>query len=178
MNRAEDLLYPLNEFYERAAAPLPTSCQIDPADVPEPYRRLLVHANDMTQTLEDFHGAPIHLRVLGRRVEGDSMSREVVLVLNGSERPVEFGAIVINLQHFPPGAREMILECRRPLGTIMALHDIERISRPKAFLRVVSDDLMSAALNLAGPCELYGRRNVLVGTGGVNLADIVEILPP
>src|SRR5207247_1707849 len=178
MNPAQDLLYPLNLFYARAGADMPVACEIEPDEIPEPYRQLLVHRNDMTPTLEGFHGGPIHLRLLGRRLDGEILSREVVLVLNGSEKPVEFGAIVINLEHFPAAARGVIMECRRPLGTIMADYDIERASQPRAFLRVKSDHLMEDALNLDSPCDLYGRRNVLIGKGGVNLAHIVEILPP
>jgi chorismate-pyruvate lyase len=131
----------------------------------------------MTPTLEAFHGERIHLRVLGRWQEGDTYRREVALVLNGREQPVEFGAIVINLQHFPPAAREEILEGYRPLGTILATHNIERVSRPQAFLRVTSDDVMNEALQLDGTRVLYGRRNVLLDANGNVLADVVEILP-
>ena len=34
------------------------------------------------------------------------------------------------------------------------------------------------ALGLSGPCELYGRRNVLLTLQNEIIADIVEILPP
>ena len=39
---------------------------VDPASVPQPYRRLLVHDSDMTSTLEDHYGEPIMLKVLNR----------------------------------------------------------------------------------------------------------------
>jgi chorismate-pyruvate lyase len=116
--------------------------------------------------------------VLARRHDGEAYARQVVLTLNGSDRPVEFGAIVIHLQHFPPAAREEILEGRRPLGTILHDHRIPHQSRPLAFLRVAADALMNEALQLTKPCSLYGRRNVLRNAEGNELADIVEILPP
>jgi chorismate-pyruvate lyase len=172
------LLYPLDEFYAPAGLALPPVHQVEGADVPEPSRQLLVHNRDMTPTLEAFHGERIHLRVLARRLDGDAYARQVVLVLNGSARPVEFGAIVIHLQHFPPPAREAILEGRRPLGTILHDHRILHQSRPLSFIRVMSDGVMNEALHLPEAQALYGRRNVIRDGDGNELADIVEILPP
>jgi chorismate-pyruvate lyase len=173
-----NLLYPLDGFYTRSKLAIPLAHPIDGESVPEPYRRLLVHNGDMTPTLEAFHGERISLRVLARRQEGDTLARQVVLTLDGSARPVEFGAIVIQLQRFPPAAREEVLESRRPLGTILHDHRIEHRSRPRAFLRVTADDVMREALQLNGSHVIYGRRNVILNAEGDELADIVEILPP
>ena len=48
--------------------------------MPEPYRSLLAHNNDMTPTLSAFHARVIHLRVLSRQQRDDFYFREVVLV--------------------------------------------------------------------------------------------------
>lgn len=172
------LLYPLDEFYVQAGRALPTVARIAPHEVPEPYRQLLVHTNDMTPTLEKFHGARISIRVMEKRQQAHEYARQVVLTLNGSEHPIEFGAIVIHLQHLPGGAREQILEGKRPLGSILASNRIEHKSKPEAFIRVTSDAVMESALELEGRHELYGRRNVLSDRKGNTLADVVEILPP
>src|SRR4051812_16026294 len=94
--------HPLDDFYARAGQTLPPLTQIDAETVPEPYKTLLVHRNDMTPTLEKFHQRQIHLRVLGRRRNGNEYFREVVLLLDGSEQPVEFGAIKIYLDLVTP----------------------------------------------------------------------------
>jgi chorismate-pyruvate lyase len=172
------LLYPLDMFYGQAGTPLPPIDAVDGEQVPEPYRQLLVHGHDMTPTLERFHGERIHLRLLARALEGETLSRQVVLLLNESHRPVEFGAIVIYLQHFPAAAREEVLEGRRPLGTILYDHQIEHQSRPLTFIRVAPDGTMQDALQLSEARALYGRRNVIRNAEGLELADIVEILPP
>lgn len=177
MSQAIRLLYPLDEFYDRAGLVVPPVSEVRGTDVPEPYRRLLVHDHDMTPTLEAFHGERIHLRVIGRRLDGESLSRLVVLTTNETERPVEFGAIVIHVDEFPPAARDLILECRCPLGTILADFSVEHVSRPRAFLRLDSDPLIKGAMELTGRQPLYGRRNVLSTPGGRVLADVVEILP-
>src|SRR4051812_3918467 len=85
-------VYPLDDFYARAGKPLPQLDRVSGEEVPEPYRTLLVHQNDMTPTLEKFHRAEIHLKILNREQRGDFYFREVALHLNGSEEPVEFGA--------------------------------------------------------------------------------------
>jgi chorismate-pyruvate lyase len=177
-NAPQSIAFPLDEFYARSGLNLPPLDQIDGEAVPEPYKSLLVHERDMTSTLENFHKAGIHLRLVSKERRGDEYFREVVLVLDGSEKPVEFGAIRINLALFPAAAREAILQERFPLGHLLKDFAIEYQSRPKAFLRVASDKTIKGLLNLSGAHLLYGRRNTLLNPAGDALAEIVEILPP
>jgi len=172
------IAHPLDEFYAQMGLTLPPLQQVDGEDVPQPYKRLLVHNKDMTPTLENFHGCDIHLRLLGRRRKRDQYFREVVLLLDGSDEPVEFGAIKIYLDLFTPEARQQILEERRPLGHIMQECGVRHSSRPRAFLRLASDKFINQALQLSGAHVLYGRRNSLFDPQERPLAEIVEILPP
>jgi len=172
------LAHPLDEFYDSVGQALPPMDQVDGEAVPQPYRQLLVHQHDMTPTLEAFHGQDIHLRVLGRRQNGDEYFREVVLLLDGSNQPVEFGAIKIHLGLFAPETRKQILEERRPLGHILLECGVKHSSWPKGFLRIASDPVINEALQLTGAHILYGRRNTLLDPEGRPLAEIVEILPP
>ena len=176
--KANALVHPLDEFYARSGVLLPPLEQVDGEDLPEPYRGLLVHQSDMTSTLENFHGQPVHLRVLGRERRGDEYFREVVLCLERGEQPVEFGAIKIHLDRFPEAAQQQILAEHWPLGHILRDHKITYTSRPKAFLRLASDPLINGVLQLTGAHVLYGRRNTLANPAGQPLAEIVEILPP
>lgn len=172
------IAYPLDEFYARSGLSLPPLEQIDGEAVPEPYKTLLVHERDMTSTLESFHQAGIHLRPVSREQRGDEYFREVVLALDGSEKPAEFGAIKIHLDKFPEKARQEILREQFPLGHILKDFAIEYQSCPKAFLRIASDQTINGLLGLAGARLLYGRRNTLLNAAGEPLAEIVEILPP
>lgn len=171
------LAHPLDEFYAEAGQPLPALAEVDGEAVPEPYRSLLVHENDMTPTLEKFHRSRVHLDVLGKRRKDDAYFREVILRLDCNQDPVEFGAIRINLALFTPEARECILEEHLPLGHIMREHKIAHTSRPRAYLRLASDKLISKVLELDGAQMLYGRRNTLYDPQDNPLAEIVEILP-
>lgn len=171
------LLFPLDRFLLDAGKPLPSVASLAPEEVPEPYRKLLVGHHDMTPTLEAFHGERLDLRVLERHQEGAAYRRLVVLTLSSNGRPVEFGAIVINLQYFAPAARELVLAGARPLGSILASERIPHVSTPRGFIRVGPDTFINEALGLTGADDLYGRRNVLTLPDDRVLADIVEILP-
>ena len=178
MSLALPIAYPLDDFYAQAGRALPPIEAVDGNSVPEPYKSLLVHQDDMTPTLEKFHGERIHLAVLSRQQRDDFYFREVVLLLDKTDKPVEFGAIKINLALFPAAARKEILEERRPLGTLLADYTITHTSRPKAYLRVHSDDFINASLKLDRSQWLFGRRNTLWNPEQRPLAEIVEILPP
>ena len=171
--------YPLDEFYALANRELPPIEQVPGEEMPEPYRRLLVHQDDMTPTLEKFHADRVHLKVISRQTRGDFYFREVVLFTEKTKAPVEFGAIKINLALFPPPARRYILEENEPLGTILAQYHIGHMSRPKAYLRIQPDAFISECPQLkASKVILYGRRNTLFDPQQRSLAEIVEILPP
>lgn len=169
---------PLDEFYERQDRNLPRFLVIEPGDVPEPYRSLLVHERDMTRTLEQFHDASIHLRVLSRHRDAGAYCRESVLELDGDDRPVEFGAIKIHLDRFPEPGRTQILEEYRPLGGILNASGRPYTSRPTAYLRFTADEFIARALGIRLPAELYGRQNTLRDAEKQILAEIIEILPP
>lgn len=171
-------VHPLDEFYLRDGRALLDFATVPAAEVPEPYRTLLVHDRDMTRTLEQFHGGVIHLRVLSSYHEGDAYWRESVLELDGSDRPVEFGAIKIHLNRFPEPWRSQILAEHLPLGGILNASGIAYTSRPTAFLRFQADDFIGRAFGLTGPAALYGRQNTLREAAGNVLAEIIEILPP
>lgn len=175
---AEMLVHPLDDFYARAGLPLPPMAEAEGPSLPEPYRSLLVHQNDMTSTLEKFHRARIHLHLHGRKHEGNDYFREVVLETDGNNKPVEFGAIHIHLELFPAEARHLILQEYLPLGRILAEHGIVYQSRPMAFLRFASDKLINELLGLHGVQFLFGRRNRLLDAQERPLAEIIEILPP
>ena len=170
--------YPLDEFYAMARRELPEIEQVAGHDVPEPYRSLLVHMRDMTPTLEAFHNDTIVLNVISRHHRGDFYFREVVLLTEHGGKPIEFGAIKINLALFPCAAKPRILEEHEPLGGVLREYHVNHSSRPKAFLRVEADDFIKGALGLRGTQILYGRRITLFDDQHRSLAEIVEILPP
>jgi len=172
------LLHPLNEFYRASGRALPRYHAVAGDQIPEPERTLLVHHRDMTSTLEQFHGRSIHLEVVSIEIHGNVLHRQVILLLDDTHQAVEFGATRVHLDRFPEPWRSDIVASRRPLGGILNASGQPYTSRPSAFLRVESDDFLQGALRLPGPVSLYGRQNTLRTPEGLEIAEILEILPP
>jgi hypothetical protein len=168
----------LERFYARLNLPLPAMARLPDQEVPEPYRRLLVHSKDMTPTLEAFYHEPMCIAVLSREREGEAYLREVVLKPAAAARPVEYGVIRICLDHLPAAARQRVLEEARPLGNILQTETVPHLSWPQAFFRVEADSHMTRVLRLRRPGTLYGRRNILLDGSRRLLADVLEVLAP
>jgi hypothetical protein len=193
----------LEKFYARAGQPLPRIQPLKENEVPQPYKALLVHSSDMTPTLENFYHRRLGLTVLSREIERETYLREVLLRLTADDlsgprrgamaaasspdavlrpgedsKPIEYGVIRICLAQLPPVARRHVLEEQRPLGNILQSEGIPHISWPQAFFRVESDPHTRTVLGLWQPCDLYGRRNVLLDRTRRLLAEVIEILAP
>jgi hypothetical protein len=168
----------LERFYAKRGLACPALERLDEKDVPQPYKRLLVHSADMTPTLEGFYEQPLGIRVLGREVQPDVYEREVLLTVSSRTRPVGYGAICIFLSHLPARARRCVLEEQRPLGNILMGEGIPHLSWPQACFRTQSDPHIRGLLGLSHNCELYGRRNVLLDGSRHLIADVIEILSP
>jgi chorismate-pyruvate lyase len=175
---ADSLLWPLNLFYSADGCARPSITPLFANQIPQPYRRLLVHENDMTPTLEAFHGGTIHLERL-QFIDGkNETTREVILRMDGSEEPVEYGASRIFLDQLNADARERVAEGVLPVGTILARCNCPHSARPGGFFRVAPIPIFDRAFGM--PCEgsLYGRRNTLVSPDGNPITDVCEIMPP
>ena len=173
-----DLLYPLTLFCQNDGHPLPPFDVIEGGEMPEPYRKLLVHNGDMTSRLETYFRSPLRLRVLHRESTPDLYRREVLLCTRHEDLPVEYGAIEIHLAAFAPELRALILEAREPLGALLNSHGVVYRSEPGAFIRLAPDAEMNALFGTDPVNELYGRCNMLLGGQGETLARIVEVLRP
>ena len=174
---ATDLLYPLSAFETEDGGVLTSASILEAEELPDPYRVLLAHDRDMTGTLEAYFKQPMTLRIFGKKRQGDSLFRQVVLQGIEDRKPKEFGAIRIDLNCFDQETRSLIEGCVTPLGQILREHGVAYVSNPSAFLKVSPDALLCEALQVTeGP--LYGRKNELTMPDGRAIAQIIEILPP
>ncbi len=198
VHNMSQVLYPLLAAPESVCEEGGGTCEADVVmarDLPQPYRMLLDHDRDMTGTLEAFFDQEITLRVCAKQLVDDALWRQVVLVGKHDGRAAEFGAIRITLSCFEGKTREMIEQCKIPLGRILREQAIDYVSNPSAFLRVVPDEAMRDCLGIGGRNDdipgkrakgkvgevgggvLYGRRNTLTMSDGRIMAQIIEILP-
>lgn len=175
---ADSLLWPLNLFYSAEGGALPSITPLFANQIPQPYRRLLVHENDMTPTLEAFHAGPIHLERLQFIDEKNETTREVILRMDGSEEPVEYGASRIFLDQLNAEARERVAEGVLPIGTILARCNCSHSARPGGYFRVAPIPMFDRVFGVACEGSLYGRRNTLVAADGSPITEVCEIMPP
>lgn len=151
---------------------------VEPSELPDQQRRLLVHDRDMTSTLTRYHRQKILLRVLQRTLTNGTLSRHIVLESAVSRTPVEYGASNISLAVLDDHVRGEVVEGKKPLGGILNEHGVAYSNCPGAFFKVRSNDLMNRLFELDESTWLYGRCNCLTDSIGRTIAEVVEILPP
>ena len=170
------LLYPLDLTYQRAGLEGPSARMISPGSIPPPYRDLLVHDHSMTTTLERHFGVRVALRTMFTWSRGRWYFRRVVLAREDSGRPIEMGAIHMNLEAIGPRIRAQILRHEIPIGRLLSNGPVPYRSRPRKFLAVTPNSEMMGVFWMREPRTLYGRQTELT-LGGRAIGDIVEILP-
>ena len=148
---------------------------VQEGEVPQPYRQLLCHDRDMTSTLAAFHGGEVSLRVFQSKRNGGRYLREVLLSVGG--KPVEYGVILVYLDHFPRELQERILGEVEPLGQILNTSGLSYQSSPRGWLEYPDAEFSSDIFPSASSGSLYGRYNALLDSDGRFLARILEILP-
>ena len=173
-----ELLFPLNRFYFQEGLPLPHVTVVPSSQLPQPYRGLLDHDQDMTPTLEFFFRETVAISIVHSGRNGSAYTREVVLFTEQSRKPVAYGSIDIHLENVTGAARTDILSGHLPFGSILQKHAIQHVSAPSAFFEIDSDAATQRHFALTRATRLYGRRNRLSTPDGRTLADVLEILAP
>ncbi len=173
-----DVLHPLGMFRHARGLPSLKHEIIEGSEIPQPYRDLLVHRDDLPPLLEAFHGSPLQARRLTSSNDGRAYFREDVLETVGDGKPVEYGAMEIGLANLPEELHEEVVAAKRPLDAILIRHRLSYSSSPLAFVKAIADAPIREALGIEGESVLYGRSIEITGFNGENYARIVEILPP
>jgi hypothetical protein len=176
--KGRSILYPLDLVYEWSGVVKPIAKAVSPYDIPLPYRSLLVHESDMTMTLEQHFGNRIALRVLSTFFKNGWYYRRVLLVQEYSGRPVQMGAIRMNLSVFSRRVRSQILGNDIPLGRLLRDAHIDFGSHAKVYLKITPNSEMMGVFWMREPRTLYGRQTEVLYRGAQHIGDIVEVLPP
>src|SRR5512136_157339 len=113
-------LFPEGDGFIKAAEHIPAAL------TPEPYKRLLVHDRHMTIAMEEFHGSPVVVKVLSRKLEGNIYSRNILLNRSEDGSVVQFAVMRFDLNMVLPAVRDEILSERTPLGRILINYDVFR----------------------------------------------------
>jgi len=142
------------------------------ATMPAPFAELLVHHDHMTARLREHHGQPVALRVLDEVHEDPLYRRKIVLMLEGTERVIEFGVVRIDFRFTPPDARAAILDQRVPLGDVLMRCASLRQIEPRWYVKLSTRCPIFAEFCDPALGEVFGR----VGTIYCNGDPAVELL--
>ena len=135
--------------------------EVEPDEMPAPYRTLLDHRDHMTTTLERYHGGPVTLRVLQHNESGDAYGRMILLSAVGTDHVVELGVVRMDLSLVPEPVRREILDRSAPLGEILIRHNVMRLIEPVSYLRLEHDHPYARRLSRAKDEAVYGRLGVI-----------------
>jgi hypothetical protein len=147
------------------------------ATLPEPYRRMLVHNHHMTVTMESYHGSPVQVRILDRRLDGDFYNRKIILLKSNSETVVQFGLVRFDLSYVTQGVRDEILAGEKPLGRVLIDHNVLRHIDPAAMLRIVAGPGLARYLQMPTGGVTYGRLATIFCNRHAAV-DLLEITAP
>lgn len=159
-----------------ASATLPDHAILPAIDVPDPYRKLLVHPHHMTVTVEEYYAGPVNVHVLDRKTEGSTYSR-MILLTTATGRVVQFGVVRIHLDDCSESVRAAIVEEKTPLGRVLIKHDVLRRIEPTAFFRITAADKLASWFGLDRPRLTYGRLGI-IHCDNRPAIELLEILAP
>ncbi len=159
------------------AADRPDFEPLPPADMPEPYRGLLVHIHHMTVTVEAFYGQLVNVRVLDARTDGGTYCRKIVLTLRETGEVVQFGLVRVHLDALSDAVREEILGGQTPLGRVLIQNDVLRHIEPGGYYRVTPCRQLCDWFALAAPATCYGRLGTIFANHR-RAVEVIEILAP
>lgn len=148
---------------------------ISAAEIPQPFRDLLVHEHHMTVTVEKHHGSLVDVQVLERKHDGDCYARKILLAKQSDGKIVQFGLVLIWLNYCSDEVRAKILEEKTPLGRILIEHNVLRRIEPTDYLRVTPGPDMMRWFGLSHPEPAYGRL-ALIHCDGKPAIELVEIV--
>ncbi len=131
-------------------------------EMPETYRKLLVHNEHMTEKLSDYHGEDVELHVLQNRADGDLYSRNILLTLpSDPDFVVEFGIMRMNLNMVGTEVRKAIEAGETPLGNILVGHKVLRRIEPRWYLKFDTESPMASHFGRKHEHPIYGRVGII-----------------
>lgn len=151
--------------------------EVQPAEMPPGYRRLLAHNQHMTVTVEAHHGCPVDVEVLDKLVTDRHYARKILLLRTSDARAVQFGIMRVCLDHLETPVRAEIERARMPLGRILIDHDVLRTIQLESLYRVRPGPSLQSYLSVARGATTYGR-TALIYTNNEPAVELLEIVTP
>ncbi|MBI2825677.1 MAG: hypothetical protein HYX69_13415 [Planctomycetia bacterium] len=151
--------------------------RVEAADVPAGYAALLAHDEHMTVTVEQYHGSPVDVRVLDRRVTPSHYARKILLARQSDDAVVQFGIMRVNFAYLEAPVRRRIEAEDTPLGRVLIESGVLRRVRLAALWRVAAGAELAALFGIAPGMVTYGRTAV-IECNGEPAVELLEIVTP
>jgi chorismate-pyruvate lyase len=163
-------------FYDDAER-LGEFVEVQAADMPAVYRRLLAHNHHMTVTVEQRHGSLVDVRVLATKVKPPYYARKILLTRQSDGRVVQFGIMRVDFTFFSDEVRHEIESQTTPLGRILIRHDVHREVELFKLWHVAPGPELRQLFSAADDAITYGR-TALIHCNGKPAIELLEIVAP
>lgn len=174
-----DELQSLIDMFPDAAPLLADAEHVASQSLPKPYHHMLAHNHHMTVTMESYHGCPVDVRILDRRLDGDFYYRKIILLKHGTDYVVQFGLVRFDLSYVTQPVRAEIIAGKKPLGRVLIDHNVLRHIDLGAVLRVTAGPALAEYLQMPVGGVTYGRLATIFCNQhpAVDLLEITAPLP-
>lgn len=167
----------LTRLFYAAPADLGGFDEVTADEMPADYRRLLAHEQHMTVTVEAFHGGPVDVVVLEKRLTPTHYARKILLARQSDGRVVQFGIMRVNLACLSPEVKEQILAEGTPLGRVLIEHGLLTNVQLFSLWRVAPGPDLARLFDLKAAETTYGR-TALIELDGAPAVELIEIITP
>lgn len=149
--------------------------EVSAEEMPVAFQTLLAHDNHMTVTVEAFHGSPVDVIVLDKRVTPDHYARKILLTRQSDAAVVQYGIMRINFQYVSDAVRRQIETGSIPLGRVLITHNVLRQVELVSLWRVSPGQELADHLGLPAGRETFGR-TALIHVDGEPAVELLEIV--
>jgi hypothetical protein len=110
-------------------------CEVDVAEIPQPFRSLLDHPNSFAETLERHYGGAIELHVIDVVRRDEQYARKVFFTPQGKDTILGYGVMKLRLDHAPGNVAKIVCQETCPFGQVLLRERIVAHYRADWFMR-------------------------------------------
>ena len=143
--------------------------------VPSPYDDLLDHNHHMTVTVEAFHRDSVNVSVHRHLLQGDSYSREITLVTEGSKKIVQYGIVRLKTSTLAEPVWRRIESGEVPLGRVLIENNVLREVRLQQLWEIKAGPCLAEKMHSVIGQTFYGR-TAIIRCDGVPAIELLEIV--
>ena len=151
--------------------------EVQAAEMPPVYRRLLAHNHHMTVTVEQRHGSLVDVQVLDTKVEDPYYARKILLRRQSDGRVVQFGIMRVDFRFLADDVRREIESQSTPLGRILIRHNALREVELFKLWQITPGEDLSSLFHCAATDLTYGR-TALIHCNRQPAIELLEIVTP